>query len=166
MLLDILERQDHELLPDFCDILDKSGQRHVARLIRENVCQQQQQQQSSKHIHAHTRTHTCLPSSAYILLVQIFSSNKKSTFIDYNNLAIESNQDIVFIWARFSLVVCFMLCVCLLHANDTALSFSSLRGLQNLIDICSQFGSESDIKFNLLRAKSSLLVGHTHTLMP
>jgi len=59
-LLDILERRDHQLLPDFCDMLGKSDQRHVARLIRENVRQQQQQQQPSKCIHAHTHTHTHL----------------------------------------------------------------------------------------------------------
>jgi len=57
-LLDILERQDHELWPDFCDMLDKSNQPHVARLIRENVRQQQQQQQPSKHTHARMHVHT------------------------------------------------------------------------------------------------------------
>jgi len=59
-LLDILERQDQELLPVFCDMLDKSDQRHVARLIRENVRQQQQQQQQQQQPSKHTHTHTHL----------------------------------------------------------------------------------------------------------
>ena len=51
MLLEILQRQDHQLLPKFCEMLDKSHQRHIARLIRENVRkqEQQQQQQPGKH---------------------------------------------------------------------------------------------------------------------
>jgi len=37
---------------------------------------------------------------------------------------------------------------CLLYADNIALLSSSCYGLQKLIDICSQFGFEWDIKFN------------------
>ena len=37
---------------------------------------------------------------------------------------------------------------CLLYVDDIALLSPSCHGLQKLIDICSKFGSEWDIKFN------------------
>jgi len=70
MLLEILQRQDHELLPKFCEMLDKSHQRHIARLIRENVRKQEQQQQQQP------GKHTSVSSSAYIPLFQIIGWNK------------------------------------------------------------------------------------------
>jgi len=54
---------------------------------------------------------------------------------------------------------------CLFYADDIALLSPSCYGLQNLIDICSQFGFEWDIKFNPSKSQITTFGGQTPTLM-
>jgi len=48
---------------------------------------------------------------------------------------------------------------CLLNADDIALLSPSCHGLQKLIDICSKFGSEWDIKFNPTKSQITTFSG-------